>query len=101
MRLSEADPLGDRNGVGLAHPAFSVAVVEPFGAKGRTAPTRKAVDCAQKQSPAMRGFDGQAIGYLSLAASICALAPNPSDTGNDTWWPRVVMLSSCTANEKL
>jgi hypothetical protein len=39
--------------------------------------------------------------YFSFVASIAAFAPKPTVTGKDTWWPRVVMLSSCTAKEKL
>src|SRR5262245_43959811 len=38
---------------------------------------------------------------VSLTASISALAPNPSVFTNETWWPRVVMLSSCTAKPTL
>jgi len=40
-------------------------------------------------------------GHGSLRAWMSALAPTPSVLTNETWWPRVVMLSSCTANPTL
>jgi hypothetical protein len=41
------------------------------------------------------------VRYGSLRAWISALAPTPSVLTNDTWCPRVVMLSSWTAKPML
>ncbi len=51
-----------------------------------------ALSIARRSRADFRLFRSQ----FTLTAVMSALAPIPSVSGNDTWWKRVVTLSSCT-----